>query len=286
MHTKTSKQTGLDAYFSRITKFSALTKKETAELCYKVENENDSKAKHKLLISNLRLVVFIVKKEFKWYGMPHEDLIQEGNIGLIEAIKNYDSSIGTKFSAYIGLCIKWKIYTYVLKNFKQINLGRSTLHVKLFFKLRKMKAKIHLPVKEELEYVANAIGVSIQEIEKMEEALYGKYYSYSTVETPYEEDSEYSIDMAKPLLSNNKNPAEIVETEEYQSYVIDALVKRLNKMPAMERDIIMSRYFVDKPMTLEALGKYYKLSRERIRQIEKPAFEILKKLANDLTEKM
>jgi len=289
MQRKITKATGLDNYFRKLSKFPVLTADEEAELCHKAKHKNDKKAKRKLLLSNLRLVIFIVKKEFKWYGIPFEDLIQEGNIGLMRAIEKYDSKIGTKFSTYIGMCIKWKIYTYVLKNFKQVNIGRSVLHVKLFFKLRKFKAKIHLPAKEEREYIANAIGVSVKEIETMEMALYGKYYSYDPViENGEDEEEMESKDFIpiRHLHGLNDNPADLVEKQEYQSYIIDALVSRLNRMPARDRDIIMNRYFVDKPMSLAELGKYYKLSKERIRQIEKPALEILKKLANELAKEM
>lgn len=278
---KNSSPTGLDAYFRKLAKFPVLTKEEEAELCYKVEHENDSKAKHKLIVSNLRLVIFIVKKEFKWYGISYEDLIQEGSIGLMRAIEEYDSNRGTKFSTYIGMCIKWKLYVYVLKNFKQINIGRTTLHVKLFFKLRKLKATIYLPVKEEHEYIANTLGVSIEEIKTMEMALYGKYYSYDPViETDDENEQEFSP--TKHLSSPNSNPADIVEKQEYHSYIIDLLVARLNKLPERQRNIVMNRHFVDKPITLVELGKYYNLTKERVRQIEKEAINILKELVKEL----
>lgn len=286
MRTKTSTQSGLDVYFQKISKIPILSTEEETELCYKVKHENDSKAKGKLFRANLRLVVFIVNHEFKGYKFLYEDLIQEGSIGLLGAIERYDSSLGGKFSTYISLCIKWKIYVYILKNFKQINISRTTLHVKLFFKLRKLKAKIHLPAKEEREYIAESIGASIKEIESMEMALYGKYYSYDPVKESAEDEDEDEYSPAKHLHALDNNPADIAEKQEYQSYIIDALVSRLNKMPERDRDIIINRYFVDKPMTLEALGKYYKLTRERIRQIEKSAFEILKKLAKDLTKEI
>ncbi len=287
MPTKATNATVLDAYFHQVFKIPLLSKKEEGELCYNVEYKNDIAARSKLLISNLRLVVFIVRKEFKWYGISYEDLIQEGNIALIEAIKKYDSSKGPIFSTYLSMCIKWKIYTYVLKNFKQININRSTLHVKLFFKLRKLKTKIHLPAKEEREYIAKTIGVSIKEIESMEMALYGKYYSYDPVrESGEDENEDNDSSSIKHLHKVNDNPADIVEKQEYQSYVIDALISRLNKMSERERDIIINRYFIDKPMTLDALGKYYKLTKERIRQIEITALAVLKSLAKKLTEEI
>lgn len=287
MRTKVHKSSTLDIYFNRLSKYPVLTKEEQDELCYKVEFENDAKAKHKLLCSNLRLVIFIVKKEFKSYNIPFEDLIQEGNMGLMPAIENYKSSVGTKFSTYIGLCIKWKIYTYILKNFKQVNIGRTTMQVKLFFKMRKLKATINLPQKEEREYIADAIGVNIEEIEKMEMAMYGRYYSYDTVYADDDEgddDFAYNLTPSKYLHKEKDDPSYIVEKEEYQSYIIDALVSRLNKMEERERHIILNRHFVDQPVSLAELGKYYKLTKERIRQIEKPAFEILKQFAKDLVK--
>ncbi|MCE2993321.1 MAG: RNA polymerase factor sigma-32 [Alphaproteobacteria bacterium] len=275
-----SSEAGLYRYLEEIKKFPVLTKEEEEILSKAWFEKEDINAAHVLVTSHLRLVVKIAM-QFKGYGLPVIDLISEGNIGLMTAVKKFNPTMGNRLSTYAMWWIKAMIQDFVLKSWSIVKLGTSALHKKLFFNLRKIKSKIYqansgqIPFNES-EIIAKELDVSKEDVDEMSYRF--DHLEESLNDHAYGEEGAEVIDLIADNTDNQET--QIMQSDEYsfRKKLLDIGLKSLNER---ERDIISARKLQDPPVKLDELSKIYGVSSERIRQIEERAFQKLVASANN-----
>ena len=270
-----SSQGSLSKYLLEIRKFPMLKLEEEYTLAKSWKENKDINAAHKLVTSHLRLVAKIALK-YRWYGLPIPDLISEGNIGLMQAVKKFDPDRGFRLATYAMWWIKASIQEYILRSWSLVKIGTTTAQKKLFFNLKKLKNQIAPRTEgdlrdEHVKDIANRLDVSEQEVVSMNRRLSGKEQSLNA---PIGEDGDEWQDW---VVDNDMDQelkfAQNEEMEQRKDLLQDS-IKILNER---EKEILYSRRLTDDPITLEDLSKKFKISRERIRQIENKAFEKLQK---------
>jgi len=275
-----SSEAGLYRYLEEIKEFPVLTKEEEEILSKAWFEKEDINAAHVLVTSHLRLVVKIAM-QFKGYGLPVIDLISEGNIGLMTAVKKFNPTMGNRLSTYAMWWIKAMIQDFVLKSWSIVKLGTSALHKKLFFNLRKIKSKIYqansgqIPFNES-EIIAKELDVSKEDVDEMSYRF--DHLEESLNDHAYGEEGAEVIDLIADNTDNQET--QIMQSDEYsfRKKLLDIGLKSLNER---ERDIISARKLQDPPVKLDELSKIYGVSSERIRQIEERAFQKLVASANN-----
>ena len=270
-----SSDAGLSAYLTEIKKFPILSVEEEYALADRFRDHGDVKAAHSLVTSHLRLVAKIAMG-YRHYGLPVSDLISEGNIGLMRAVKKFEPERGFRLSTYAMWWIKAAINEYILSSWSLVKMGTVAAQKKLFFNLRKMKAKLGLYEdgdlgEEHARKIAQDLGVPEGEVVEMNRRLAARDSSLSA---PVGEDSELSrID----LLEDDRESQEDVLAQRQEAALDHRLLHdALADLNERERDIIARRQLSEAPVTLEDLGAHYGISRERVRQIEARALEKLK----------
>ena len=266
-----SNEGSLTHYLQQIKKFPMLSQKEEMSLARKWMNKGDTAAAHKLVTSHLRLVARIAMG-YKGYGLPITELISEGNIGLMQAVKKYDPEKGFRLSTYAMWWIRAAIQEYVLKSWSLVKIGTTAAQKKLFFNLKKIKNQLTSyndgSLKpDQVKEIAERLDVTEAEVSDMEGRISGTDYSLNAVVSEdgesewqdwlVDEDADQEVKLAeKEELSKRKN----------------LLSKAINILNEREQEIIHARKLSEVPKTLEELSKAYKISRERVRQIEEKAF--------------
>ena len=266
-----SNEGSLTHYLQQIKKFPMLSQKEEISLARKWINKGDTAAAHKLVTSHLRLVARIAMG-YKGYGLPITELISEGNIGLMQAVKKYDPEKGFRLSTYAMWWIRAAIQEYVLKSWSLVKIGTTAAQKKLFFNLKKIKNQLTSyndgSLKpDQVKEIAERLDVTEAEVSDMEGRISGTDYSLNAVVSDdgesewqdwlVDEDADQEVKLAeKEELSKRKN----------------LLSKAINILNEREQEIIHARKLSEVPKTLEELSKAYKISRERVRQIEEKAF--------------
>jgi RNA polymerase sigma-32 factor len=266
-----SNEGSLTHYLQQIKKFPMLSQKEEMSLARKWINKGDTAAAHKLVTSHLRLVARIAMG-YKGYGLPITELISEGNIGLMQAVKKYDPEKGFRLSTYAMWWIRAAIQEYVLKSWSLVKIGTTAAQKKLFFNLKKIKNQLTSyndgSLKpDQVKEIAERLDVTEAEVSDMEGRISGTDYSLNAVVSEdgesewqdwlVDEDADQEVKLAeKEELSKRKN----------------LLSKAINILNEREQEIIHARKLSEVPKTLEELSKAYKISRERVRQIEEKAF--------------
>jgi RNA polymerase sigma-32 factor len=238
--------------------------------------KQDTKAAHKLVTSHLRLVAKIAMG-YKGYGLPIADLIAEGNIGMMHAVKKFDPEKGFRLATYAMWWIKAAIQEFVLKSWSQVKIGTTASQKKLFFNLRKIKGKINALEDGDLSpkqvgYIAKTLDVPEDDVVTMNRRMLGGDHSLNSQISRNEgEEAEW-----QDLLTDERDNQE-TQYENYQEKNIrnKMVIEALDHLKPREKDIIVKRRLIDDPKTLEDLSQEYKVSRERIRQIETRAFEKL-----------
>lgn len=271
---------GLGSYFTQIGNIPLLTTEEERELVMRIVHDNDMEAARKLVISHLRFVVYIAKR-YKYYGLPLEDLIQEGNISLMQAVDNYDpvKHPGVKFASYAVFYIKGAIRDYVVKNWKPLTVATTKAQLKLFHNLKGMKTTAGAATEEEAQSIAKSLNVSVKDVRTMEERMYATHLSFSPVD---EDDTERFTMSPERMLYTEDTPETLVEEEQYQSFVKKKVMHFIDDLTERNRDIILSRKFTEPPVTLLELSKKYDISLERIRQLENNIIKKMKKMVEEL----
>jgi RNA polymerase sigma-32 factor len=266
---------GLSAYLDQIKKFPMLDAEEEYMLAKNWRTTGNIKSAEKLVTSHLRLVAKIAMG-YKGYGLPVNEMISEGNVGLMQAVKKFEPEKGFRLATYAMWWIKASIQEYVLRSWSLVKIGTTTAQKKLFFNLKKIKNQIaprtEGDLKEEhVNEIANKLDVSKDEVVSMNRRLSGKEFSLNA---PIGEDGDEWQDwlVAKELDHDLKFAYQ--EEMEQRKDLLKNSIKVLNER---EREILYSRRLNDNPTTLEDLSKKYKISRERVRQIENKAFEKLQK---------
>ncbi|MFL2538698.1 MAG: RNA polymerase sigma factor RpoH [Candidatus Rariloculaceae bacterium] len=264
----------LDHYVQAVSAVSVLTKEEEIELAKRLYSEDDLNAAQELILSHLRFVVHIARG-YSGYGLPLGDLIQEGNVGLMKAVKRFDPNVGVRLVSFAVHWIRAEIHDYVLKNWRLVKVATTKAQRKLFFNLRKAKKNLGWLSSTEREAIAKDLSVSIEEVSRMEQRLSGRDISYDASST---DDEDFDFSPASYLPSPNSDPAETVENADWQSNSHDRLTAAVSELDDRSRDIVARRWLAEKKATLHELASEYGVSAERIRQIESNAIKKLKGL--------
>lgn len=242
-------------------------------LAKRFTDHGDNEAAHKLVTSHLRLVAKIAMG-YRGYGLPVSDLVSEGSIGLMKAVKKFDPERGFRLSTYAMWWIKASITEYVLRSWSMVKLGTMAAQKKLFFSLRKMKSRLNIIesgdlTPEQLVQLADAMNVSENEINSMNRRLMARDASLNAPLSQEDEGAEFQ----DTLVYEGPSPESITADGQELSYRRELLMEAMAELNERERDIITERRLSDSPMTLEDLGERYGISRERVRQLEVRAFE-------------
>jgi len=270
-----SSEGGLAIYLAQIKKFPMLAAEEEYMLAKNWRTTGNIKAAEKLVTSHLRLVAKIAMG-YKGYGMPINEMISEGNIGLMHAVKKFEPEKGFRLATYAMWWIKASIQEYILRSWSMVKIGTTTAQKKLFFNLKKIKNQIAPKSEGDLEdkhvtQIADQLNVRKDEVISMNRRLSGKEFSLNT--SVGEDGDEWQDWLKDKELDHELRFAQKEEMENRKDLLTDS-IKILNER---EKEILYARRLNDTPITLKILSKKYKISRERIRQIENKAFEKLQK---------
>ena len=257
----------LEMYLSELRKTPLLTKDEELELFNKLNNSDDIDAAKKLVMAHLRFVVHVAKT-YKGYGLPLLDIIQEGNVGLMKAVKKFDTSKNVRLLSFAIYWIRAEIHEFVLKNWRIVKVATTKAQRKLFFKLRSKKTSTTWLTKTEKDNIASELNVKSEAVTTMESRLTGSDVSFDPVTDEEVSPSEYLTDNTDPLLK--------LEYEQDSQTDSEKLNDAISQLDSRSMDIIKSRYLSDNKMTLNQLATKYDVSIERIRQIENKTLKILK----------
>ena len=264
----------LDAYLERVSRIPVLTREEERALAERFRFEGDLDAARELVMSHLRFVVHIARG-YSGYGLPIGDLIQEGNVGLMKAVKRFDPSVNVRLVSFAVHWIRAEIHEYVLRNWRLVKVATTKAQRKLFFNLRRLKKNLTWLSVEETAAVAQDLGVTPGEVTEMEKRLAARDLSFDPAP---EADDEELYSPAAYLPAPDADPAEQVEDAESADDSSDRLRGALDRLDARSRDIVQRRWMSDDKATLHELAGKYGVSAERIRQIESSALGKLRGL--------
>jgi RNA polymerase sigma-32 factor len=264
-----------DAYVERVSQIPVLGKDEEIELAKRFHAEGDLEAARKLVISHLRFVVHIARG-YVGYGLPMGDLVQEGNVGLMKAVKRFDPTMNVRLVSFAVHWIRAEIHEYVLRNWRLVKIATTKAQRKLFFNLRRMKKNLSWLSYAETQAVARELGVAPEMVTEMEKRLSARDMSFDPA--PDQDEDEPNMSPAMYLPSPNSDPAVAVESDEWDEAVSADLAGAVEQLDARSRDILKSRWMTENKATLHELAAKYKVSAERIRQIEENAIRKLRGL--------
>ena len=265
----------LDAYFDAVSRIPVLSREEESELATRFRSENDLDAARQLVLSHLRFVVHIARG-YVGYGLPMGDLVQEGNVGLMKAVKRFDPGVGVRLVSFAVHWIRAEIHEYVLRNWRLVKIATTKAQRKLFFNLRKYKRNLGWLTTEETQAVARDLGVSPKDVTEMERRLASRDLSYDPAPDATEEEEAYSP--AAYLPAPDADPAVAVERAEWDDDVTDKVSDAMSQLDARSQAILRARWMNEPKATLHDLADEYGVSAERIRQIEANAIRKLRKL--------
>ncbi len=264
----------LEAYIQSVYKIPVLTKEE--ELAYAIDlrdNENPVAAQ-KLILPHLRFVIKVANN-YNGYGLAIADLIQEGNIGLMKAVKRFDPDVGVRLVSFAVHWIKAEIHEFIIKNWKIVKVATTKEQRKLFFKLRSYKKRLGWFKKDEVEHVAEELGVSTKNVMEMENRLNKYDMSFDLSSDDNDEETAFNSP-SLTLESNTDTPEVALMNNDASDQNLDQLSTALELLDDRSKDIVHKRWLNDSKETLHDLAATYNVSAERIRQIEKNAFNKMK----------
>jgi len=262
----------LDAYLERVSHIPVLTREEERVLAERFRNESSLAAARELVLAHLRFVVHIARG-YGGYGLPMGDLVQEGNIGLMKAVKRFNPTLNVRLVSFAVHWIRAEIHEYVLRNWRLVKVATTKAQRKLFFNLRRMKKNLAWLTAEETAAVAHDLGVTTAEVTEMEQRLSARDMSFDP--TP-ESDEDEIFSPAAFLTAPDANPAETIEAQEWDDDSSDRLHSALGRLDERSRKILQRRFLTDDKATLHELADEYRVSAERIRQIEANALTKLR----------
>jgi RNA polymerase sigma-32 factor len=274
---------GLSRYFREIWSYPILKPEEEYTFAVRWREDGDIDAAHRLVTSHLRLVAKIASG-YRGYGLPMADLISEGNIGLMKAVKKFEPERGFRLATYAMWWIRAAITEYVLRSWSMVKLGTLAAQKKLFFSLGRIKRQLNIMSDtnlspEQAAEVATAMRVTSQDVVEMDRRLASPDLSLNAPRSREDSDGGEFVDT---LVDEAPGPEARAASREEASYRHDLLVQAMASLPERERRIISERQLNDEPMTLEQLGAVYGISRERVRQLEVRALDRLKKAVTAL----
>jgi len=265
----------LEAYVDRVSRIPVLTREQEIELAQRYRNEEDLEAARQLVLSHLRFVVHIARG-YTGYGLPVGDLIQEGNVGLMKAVKRFDPTVGVRLVSFAVHWIRAEIHEYVLRNWRLVKIATTKAQRKLFFNLRRFKKNLGWLTESETRAIAKDLGVSAGEVTDMEQRLSSRDLSFDPMPDADEDENAYSPSAYLP--HPEADPSVAVEREQWDEDTADRLADALETLDDRSRHILRSRWMTDEKATLHELAEQYGVSAERIRQIEANAIKKLRGL--------
>ena len=263
----------IDKYLAQVYTIPVLSREEELELTQEFFKTEDVKLAHKLVISHLRFVVHIAKS-YAGYGLPLADIIQEGNVGLLKAVKKFDPEKGVRLVSFAVHWIRAEIQEFILKNWRIVKIATTKAQRKLFFNLRSKKQSTGWLTDDEAKKIAKDLDVSVKEVMHMENRLNSTDSAFDLGAD--DEDDERAFSPSQYLEDHSFSPELIVEQENYEQINHGALLKGVANLDRRSQEIIRSRWLDDEKLTLNELADKFDISAERIRQIEATAFKKLK----------
>ena len=263
----------IDKYLAQVYTIPVLSREEELELTQEFFKTEDVKLAHKLVISHLRFVVHIAKS-YAGYGLPLADIIQEGNVGLLKAVKKFDPEKGVRLVSFAVHWIRAEIQEFILKNWRIVKIATTKAQRKLFFNLRSKKLSTGWLTDDEAKKIAKDLDVSVKEVMHMENRLNSTDSAFDLGAD--DEDDERAFSPSQYLEDHSFSPELIVEQENYEQINHGALLKGVANLDRRSQEIIRSRWLDDEKLTLNELADKFDISAERIRQIEATAFKKLK----------
>lgn len=267
--------TSLEQYVAEISNYPVLSRKEEYDLAMKYKKDGDLEAARKLITHNLRFIIKI-SNEYRDYGISIMDLIQEGNIGLMKAVQRFDPTKGYRLISYAVWWIRAYIQNYIIRTYSLLKLGTTEAQRKLFFKLRSTKLKMGItdkkPTPREYKAIAKKLKVPLESVIEMDQRMTSKDLSLNALVSRTEDQATYIDFVEDPAASQE----ELLSSIEEQEKVKKSLKIAVKSLSDREQHIIKNRLLRHKPLTLEELSKELKISKERVRQIEKSALKRMK----------
>ncbi|MDQ7017363.1 MAG: RNA polymerase sigma factor RpoH [Gammaproteobacteria bacterium] len=263
----------LGGYLQTIAEIPVFSLEEEQELARKLRHDNDLEAARRLVLSQLRFVVHIARG-YNGYGLPLADLVQEGNVGLMKAVKRFDPDVGVRLISFAVHWIRAEIHEYVIRNWRIVKVATTKAQRKLFFKLRSSKTRLGWLNHAEVQAVAKDLGVKPETVLEMESRL-------SHQDTPFDlgndqSDDSHSISPSSYLQQENADPALLLEHQDHLQQQQAQLSDSLKNLDERSQDILQQRWLSEKKATLHELAAKYGVSAERIRQLEKSAMKKLR----------
>ena len=267
----------LDAYLERVSRVPVVSREEEQTLARRFRDEGDVEAARALVLSHLRFVVHIARG-YTGYGLPVGDLVQEGNVGLMKAVKRFDPALGVRLVSFAVHWIRAEIHEYVLRNWRLLKVATTKAQRKLFFNLRRMKKNLGWLTAEETATVARELGVEPAEVTEMERRLSARDVAFDASPSDSEDDDVHNP--AAYLPAPDADPAQQVEQDEWEDASHADLARAVASLDARSRDILASRWMAGdaEKATLHDLAAKYGVSAERIRQLEANAIKKLRTL--------
>lgn len=261
----------IEGYVQAVSSIDMLSAEEERNLALRLREEEDLQAARKLVMSHLRFVVHIAKS-YSGYGLPQADLIQEGNIGLMKAVKRFDPSVGVRLVSFAVHWIKAEIHEFVLKNWRIVKVATTKAQRKLFFNLRKAKKRLGWFTHEEVQTVAEELGVSTKEVLQMEARMSSQDQAF---DLSADEDETGNFAPVQYLEDKSTDVEMEVINTDWDTNASKRLYSAIKTLDERSQDIIETRWLADSKITLQDLADKYQVSAERVRQIEKNAMKKL-----------
>lgn len=269
----------LDAYIHRVNQFPMLSAEEEYNYAERFQSEGCIDSARQLVLAHLRYVVRVARG-YLGYGLPLNDLIQEGNIGLMKAVKRFDPTVGVRLVSFAVHWIKAEIHEYVIRNWRIVKVATTKAQRKLFFKLRQMKTRLGWSSPEEVKAIAHDLGVSPEEVVRMERRLNARDAAF---DEPADDDANAQFFSPVQYLQDpNGDPALLIEKETTEERNHGNLIYAMESLDDRSQDILKQRWLSEKKLTLHDLAAKYGVSAERVRQLEKNAMNKLRKTLEDM----
>ncbi|HVJ62878.1 MAG TPA: RNA polymerase sigma factor RpoH [Tahibacter sp.] len=265
----------LDAYISAVHRVPMLTQEEEQDLAERLRRDTDLDAAKRLVLSHLRFVVHVARG-YQGYGLPLGDLVQEGNIGLMKAVKRFDPTLGVRLVSFAVHWIRAEMHEFILRNWRIVKVATTKAQRKLFFNLRKSKKRLGWMSHDEAQTVAKELGVPLATVLEMESRLSGRDVGF---DAPSDSDDDAPPAPVAYLVDHRADPYDTIANEDQEENQLESLREGLARLDARSRDIISRRWLKDgEKATLQELADEYGVSAERIRQIEANAMKKMRAL--------
>ncbi|ESP93621.1 MULTISPECIES: RNA polymerase sigma factor RpoH [Pseudoalteromonas] len=264
----------IEGYLQAVSTIPMLDAEKEHKLATRLHENGDLDAAKQLIMSHLRFVAHIAKS-YSGYGLPQADLIQEGNIGLMKAVKRFNPTVGVRLVSFAVHWIKAEIHEYVLKNWRIVKVATTKAQRKLFFNLRKNKKRLGWFNQEEVSTVASELGVSEKEVREMESRMSGQDMGFDLGADEDEGSQSGNFSPVQYLADSNSDIAEVIEEEQFQQQSQNRLLAAMKTLDERSQDIVAARWLAEDKATLQDLADKYSVSAERVRQLEKSAMKKL-----------